>query len=147
MPVNPSPADPLGYDVLIDEHDLDAGGRSATGEELVLAAIAHRLTCAQLAMVDAPDDQVDYGVDVRRWVGEALTQSELAARVPLIDEVLHRDPRIAATRLTLTRGPASADASLILDVTATLVTGQTISRVASISAVSVEFLAARTGGA
>ena len=137
-----SAADPLGYDVLIDEHDLDPSGRSATGVELVLAAAAHRMTCAQLAMVNAPDGQIDFGVDVRLWIGEATTRANLVAKLPLLDEVLHRDPRIAATETSILSVIDGPDASIALRLTLTLTTGQTISRVVSIDAVTVQFLAA-----
>jgi hypothetical protein len=136
-----SAADPLGYDVLVDEHDLDPSGRSASGVELVLAAAAHRMTCAQLAMVDAPDGQIDFGIDVRRWVGEATTADAITAKLPLLDEALHRDPRIAATRLQLDAITSGADASISLRLQLSLVTGETLSRIVSISAVSVAFLA------
>jgi len=143
----PSPGDPLGYDVLVDEHDLDPTGRSATGEELVLAAIPHRLTCERLPMIGAPDDYVPFGIDVRLWVGEATTAADLTGKIPLADEALQRDERIASTSIAIDFAPAGttfddgATVTLIMRVTFTTVTGVTLSRVLGISAVTVAFLA------
>lgn len=144
----PSVSDPLGFDVLVDEHDLDPTGRSATGLELVQAAIVHRLTQEKLAMIGAPDGEIDFGINVRTWVGEATDAASLDAKTPLVDEVLHRDPRIASTTVTISQAPAGitlsdgSAASILLSVFVTTTTGATIDRIVGVSGVSVEFLAA-----
>lgn len=141
-----SPADPLGFDVYVGPLDLDPTGRSATGLELVEAAIVHRLTCEKIDLIDAPNGEIDFGVDVRKWVGEVTTPDDAPGKVPLIDEVLHRDLRIASTVVDVQIAPpgdALSDGStvaLLIYVTATTTTGAVIDRIVGVSAVSVEFL-------
>ncbi len=139
----PSPADPLGYDAFLDE-DLDAGGRSATGLELVTNAIPHRLMADDLLCIDAPGDRIPFGVDVRKWVGAAVTQDDLDAKIPLVDAALHLDERIAATRITMGLQPASSLVAFTIGIEALTVTGEVISRVVGVSSVSVAFLAGST---
>jgi hypothetical protein len=137
-----SRTDPLGYDVKIGA-DLDPSGRSAAGHELVADAILHRLEQDQLLLTGAPDDQIDFGVDVRRWIGEATTDDAIAAKVPQLEEVVRRDPRIASATVTITRvtGETAARYKLLIRVQAITVVGQIIDRIVGVSAVTVEFLA------
>jgi hypothetical protein len=141
-PARASASDPLGYDMKVGT-DLDPSGRSATGIELVHDALLHRLQENRLLMIGAPGGVIDFGVDVRQWVGEALSESELAARAPIVEEVLRRDPRIADITVRVTRG-TGADASrwpLRISIQATTITGETIDRIVGIDQVTVEFLA------
>ena len=95
-------------------------------------------------MVGAPGDEIDFGENVRNWVGEALSNEALAAKTPRVEEVLRRDVRIADLTVRITRA-AGADASrweLLVQVRAVTITGQTIDRIVGVSSVTVEFLAA-----
>ena len=142
-PARASAADPLGYDMKVGA-DLDPSGRSATGLVLVEAAILHRLQEDRISMVGAPGDEIDFGENVRAWVGEALSNDALAAKTPRVEEVLRRDVRIADLTVRITRA-TGADASrwdLLVQVRATTITGQTIDRIVGVSSVTVEFLAA-----
>jgi hypothetical protein len=148
----PSPADMLGFDAFLDE-DISPNGRSATGAELVANAIPHRLMADTIPLIGAPNGVKEFGVNVRRWVGEPLTfrpdgtSPELDAKVAQIDAALHRDPRIAQNQIVLTKAPAGStltdgsQAQILITITSTLVTGVTVSRVVGVSAVSVGFLA------
>jgi hypothetical protein len=128
----PSPADPLGYDAFFDD-DLDAGGRTATGLESLAHALPHRLMTDTLPCIDAPDDTIAFGINVRKWIGVATTQEDLDARIPLVDGALHLDPRVASTRVTmmLPSAPGGLVAFMIgLEVLS--ITGDVISRVLAV---------------
>lgn len=142
MTTRATQADPLGYDVKIGL-DLDAGGRAASGAELVADAILHRMMVGRLLLTEAPEDEADYGEDVRAWVGEALSQEQIEARGPRLQEVLSRDPRIASVAVAL-RVATGADASryrFIVAVSAATITGEIIDRIVGVSQVTVDFLA------
>ncbi len=138
----PSVDDPLGYDVLVTT-DLAASGRSASGEELVLWAMGHRLTTKQLLLIGAPGGVVDDGIDVREWVNEKLTPTMAQAKGPLVEITLRKDPRISTVRavVSIATGATAAEYDITIAVTAVLVTGQTIARVFGVSAVTVDLLA------
>lgn len=140
-----NPSDPLGYDVKVGT-DLDPSGRSCSGVELVEDAMLHRLSCGTLLLTGAPDDQVDFGEDVTKWVGEALTQEEIDSRAPLLEEVLRRDPRLADVTVALSlQTLASAPlVSFTITINAVCVTGQSINRIIGVSSVTVDFLATGT---
>ncbi len=132
--------DELGYDIDAAA-DIDRGGRSASGTRLVANAILHRLTTDELPLIDSPSGYEEYGEDVRRWLGEALTTDTLNARAAGLGIILERDPRISTAEVTgtLTQAPGSLYA-FELTVTAHLRTGETISLVMGVSAVTVEIL-------
>lgn len=133
-------ADPLGYDVKWGE-DLDPSGRSASGIELVQDAMLHRLSATWLYLTEAPDDKVDFGEDVRLWVGEALTQQSLDAKAPRLEEVIRRDPRIASVTVDLTMQQSGAHFNFLIAAHAITINGQTIDRIIGVNGVTVEFLA------
>lgn len=145
-------ADALGSDAFLAD-DLDPGGRSATGIELVACAIPHRLSCETMLLVDAPNGEIDFGIDVRRWVGEPIemradrTSPDLDAKIPLVDAALHGDPRIASTQLAMTVAPPGiyhddgSTVAILIAVRVLTITGDIIDRVVGISQVSVAFLA------
>lgn len=133
--------DPLGYDMKCGL-DIDRGGRSASGAEFVADGMLHRLLVDLLPLVDSPSGYIEYGEDVRRWCGAAIGDEELSARAAGLGPILERDERILETTVTATR--TSAPGALLtfeLAIEASLRTGETISRVVGVSAVTVEFLA------
>lgn len=142
-PAHASASDPLGFDFKVGA-DLDPSGRSATGLELVQDALLHRLQEDRISMVGAPGDEIDFGVNVRKWVGEALSDDALAAKTPAVEEALRRDVRIADITLKITRtvGADAARWALRVEVHAVTISGETIDRIVGVSQVSVEFLAA-----
>jgi hypothetical protein len=128
----PSPGDPLGYDAFFDD-DLDAGGRTATGLELLANALPHRLMADTLPCIDAPDDTIPFGVNVRNWIGVATTQEDLDARIPLVDAALHLDPRVASTRVTMGLPPAPGGlVAFTIGLEVLTITGDVISRVLAV---------------
>lgn len=137
-----SASDPLGYDVKVGS-DLDPSGRSASGLELVLDAMLHRLTCGRLLLTGAPDDQAEFGEDVRTWVGEAQTQDVLDRKAPILEEVLRRDPRIANITLSLSLAAGDDDSRFrfLIRVSAITIRGQSIDRIVGVSQLTVEYLA------
>ena len=138
-------ADPLGYDVKVGE-DLDPSGRSASGLELVTDGMLHRLQADRILLTAAPDDQVEFGDDVRKWVNEALSQSDLDARAPRIEEVLRRDPRLASVAVALSVAPTAVASRyrFLIAISAVTIRGQVIDRIVGVSQISVEFLAQGT---
>lgn len=138
----PSPADPLGYDVHVRD-DLDPTGRSATGDELLEAAMLHRLQCDRLLMTGAPDDEIEFGENVRRWVNETVNAEELAARAPRLEEVLRRDPRVASAVVSLSLAPSDGTHRhrFTIQISVVAVTGTLIDRIVGVSALTVEYLA------
>lgn len=128
----PSVADPLGLDAYLAE-DLDAGGRTATGLELLANALPHRLMADTLPCIDAPDDSIAFGVNVRNWIGVATTQEDLDARIPLVDGALHLDPRVASTRVTMSLPAAPGGlVAFFIGLEVLSITGDVISRVLAV---------------
>lgn len=144
----PTPADPLGYDMRYAGGDLDPTGAAATGLELVEEGILDRLQCGRLPMIGAPGDEVEFGEDTRLWVAECTTEASAAAKGPRVAIILQRDTdriarvdakvRIAIGDTTLSDG---SKVSLEIDLTVYLTNGATLERIVGISQVTVEFLA------
>jgi hypothetical protein len=135
-----NPSDPLGYDAKIGE-DLAASGRAASGVELVADAMLHRLMAGRLLLTGAPGNQVEFGEDVRAWVGEALSEDAAQAKGPRLEEVLRRDPRIASVTVSVTASSEVSNYRLLIAVSATTISGEQIDRIVGVSQVSVAFLA------
>lgn len=148
----PNPGDELGFDAYLDE-DIAANGRSATGVELVVNAMPHRLMAETIPCIDATNGVKEFGVNARLWVGEPLTfradgtSPELDAKVALVDAALQREPRIAFNQIAFSKakdGALLADksqAAFQIAITSTLVSGVQVSRIVGVSAISVGFLA------
>jgi len=136
-----NPNDPLGYDMKCGS-DIEPGGRSASGVELVGDAILHRVTTKQLPLVESENGYIEYGDDVREWIGLGLTQEGIDAKAATLAPIIERDERVrqAEVSATLTTSPGSMWA-ITIAVDAALRTGETISRVFGVSAVTVEVLA------
>lgn len=141
MNATPSENDPLGYDVFVSD-DIAADARDATGEELVRNALRHRLTTEKLLLIGAPNDEVDFGIDVRKWIGERLTPTLARAKGPLVEIVLAREPGVSFVRARVSlAGPVLAQYTLTIAIDATLVTGTVLSLTLGVSAVNVDLLA------
>lgn len=124
------------------ETDIDPGGREASGAELVGQDILHRLTTGVVPLVDSEEGFVEYGEDVRLWAGAELTEDELAARAATLGPIIERDECVREAEVTseLTTAPGSLW-TFRLNVTATLRTGETITRIIGVSSVTAELLA------
>lgn len=142
-PVRASADDPLGFDMKIG-WDMDPSGRSATGLELVEDAMLHRLEQERLLMTGAPEDEIDFGENVRTWVGEAVSDEAISAKAPRVETAIRRDVRIAdcTAKLTVAKGEDASRYNFLIAVRATTISGQTIDRIVGVSSVTVEFLAA-----
>lgn len=139
---NANPADPLGFDVWVRE-DIDPSGRSASGVELVENAIYHRLTTDQLFLVGSPDDgYVEYGEDVRKWVGEVVDQESANAKAPQLAIVLQRDPRIspASIAVSIDARLAGEKYAFTISITCRTTSELPIALVLGVNAVTVELL-------
>lgn len=132
---------PLGLDMHY-RGDLDRGGRDSSGEELVLSAMIHRLTVDTLPLIGSPNDEEDYGDDIRKWCGEPMTPNQLSVRAAGLGPILERDERIVEAdvggTITSTRGAPLL--TFDLDINAKLSDGSTLSRRLAVSSVTVEFL-------
>lgn len=145
------PGSPVGFDADVGT-DLAPDGRSASGVQLVQSAMLHRLQADTLPLIGAPGGYVAFGVNVRRWVGEATMQSALDAKGPLLSMVLGRDPRIDAGSIvvSVTKAPpgttfaSGALVDLLITISARTTTGLPISLVFGVSAATVELLAQGT---
>jgi len=149
------PSSSLGYDwfygtyqyvdadgVTQTTHDMAPDGRSASGADLVSSAIVHRLTTDLLPLIDSEEDNIEYGEDVRRWVGAGLTADALAARAAALGPVIERDPRVLSSEVTSEISTAAGALFIFkLFISAQLRTGETIDRVIGVSDVTVQLLA------
>jgi hypothetical protein len=147
---NHDPASPLGYDVDVDD-DMVVDGRACSGARLVGNALVHRLMADTLPLIEAPDGEVAYGEDVRKWVGECTTPARAIAKVPRVVAVLSRDPRVdaASLRVSITVKPSITFANgsavdFAISITAQTTTGLPIAQVIGVSKVSVELLSQGT---
>lgn len=139
-----SPTDPLGYDVFVRE-DIEDDGRDASGIELVQNAILHRVTQDKLFLTDAPtgdDEPVEFGEDVRRWVGEAIGEDVAQAKTQRLIEVIGREPNLNPSSITvdIQVQPADADWPLIIDIDARTTTEIPVSLTIGVDQVTVELL-------
>lgn len=139
-----SPTDLLGYDVFVRE-DIDEDGRDASGIELVQNAILHRVTTDKQFLTNAPtgdDEPVEFGEDVRRWVGEAIGEDVAQAKTQRLIEVIGREPNLNPSSITvdIQVQPAGADWSLIIDIDAHTTTEIPVSLTIGVDQVTVELL-------
>lgn len=139
-----SPTDPLGYDVFVRE-DIDEDGRDASGMELVQNAILHRITQDKLFLTDAPtgdDEPVEFGEDVRKWVGEALTDDAAQAKSQRLIEVIGREPNLNPSSITvdIQIQQAGAEWPLIINIDARTTTEVPVSLTIGVDQVTVELL-------
>lgn len=141
--IAPSPDDPLGYDVFVRD-DIDADGRDATGLELVENGILHRITTEKLLLTDAPSGEefVDFGEDVRTWVGAVDTTDSANARIQRLVEVIRRDPNIdpSSVRIDIQMGLSGTKWAFRLAIAARTTTELPIALTVGVDAVSVQLL-------
>lgn len=139
-----SPTDPLGYDVFVRE-DIDDDGRDGSGIELVQNAILHRVTTDKQFLTDAPtgdDEPVEFGEDVRKWIGEALTDDAAQAKTQRLIEVIGREPNLNPSSITvdIQAQPIGANWPLIIDIDARTTTEIPVSLTIRVNEVTVELL-------
>lgn len=139
----PSPDDLLGYDVFVRE-DIDEYGREATGLELVSNGILHRISTEKLLLTDAPsgEDFVDFGEDVRTWVGAIDTQESANAKLQRLVEVIKRDPNIdpASVRVDINMELAGPRWAFELTIAARTTTELPVTLTVGVDAVTVQLL-------
>lgn len=134
--------DPAGFDMKYGT-DLDRGGRSCSGAELVEDGILHRLMADTLPCIGAPGGFVAFGVNVKRWIGEVTTQSRADAKGPELVMVIARDSRVDAGSIDvqITVEPDGAEYDLTIAIDCRTTTGIAISMVVGVSGLTVERLA------
>jgi hypothetical protein len=134
----------LGYDMKCGT-DIEPSGRSASGAELVADAILHMITTGDLPMVESENGYIEFGDDVRKWIGLELTQDGLEARAAGLGVIIERDKRVRQVEISATMTTRDPTLWAIeIAITATLRTGETISTVFGVSALTVERLAQGT---
>lgn len=144
-----SPDDPLGYDALVVD-DIEEDGREGTGVELVHAGILHRVTQEKLFLVDAEgadeEGRVDYGINVRSWIGAAETESGPEARAAMLRDVLRREPGLdpSTIEVELTTALDGAKWDFEIRISARTTTEIPIALLLNVNAVTVELLAQGT---
>jgi hypothetical protein len=138
-----SPDDPLGYDAFVRE-DIDEDGRDATGLELTQNAILHRITTDKLLLTDAPsgEDVVEFGEDVRKWVGSVETQDSANAKAPRLVEVIKREPNINpnSIRVDIQMQLAGARWAFIIAISCRTTTELPVALTLGVDAMTVELL-------
>ncbi len=136
--------DGLGFDVSARE-DLDRGGRSESGRDLVTSAILHRITVDKLPLAESEEGFIDFGEDVRAWVGGSFSEATLGARAAGLAPIIERDPRVESATVEgrLARLPGALY-DFELAISAQLKSGEIIDLVMGVSLVTVDLLAKGT---
>lgn len=127
--------------------DMTASGASASGVDLLAAAIPHRLQADTLPLVGAPGGYTAFGIDVRRWVGEVTSQAAADAKGPQLVVVICRDTRIdpgsvaAEVLFEHDQGPLY---DLLITITAKTTTARPIALVLGVTSLTVDILSQGT---
>ena len=138
---------PYGFDTYVGPVagvvDMLPDGRSCSGATLVRNAMIARMMNDTISMVGAPGGVRDFGVDVRAWVGETVTERDREAKAQRLTVVFGRDPRIdtGSIRVKVSSALAGSAYSFSISVSARLTDATPISMVVGVSAVTVEILA------
>jgi hypothetical protein len=141
-------SDPLGFDLYVGPVpgggvDMFANGRACSGIELVRNAMVARSMADTISMLGAPGDRIEFGRDVRAWVGSVVTDATAASRSQELATIYARDPRIdpgsILVSITTTRAGAAYD--FVIQVNARTTTAQPIAMVLGVNAISVDVLA------
>lgn len=77
-------------------YDVD-WSRDVTGAELVRLALYRRFTTRRGQLIDDPE----YGFDVRAYVGEGVTEQEIALAPLRLAAEARKDDRVSAVEVTL----------------------------------------------
>lgn len=95
-------------------------GRVVAGVDLVSDAIYRRLTTPRGRLIDDPD----YGLDVRAFLGSALTPRELAGIPGTIRGEIKKDPRVDVCAVRVTRETAGLGTEMLrIEITCTTAIG------------------------
>lgn len=140
--------DELGFDLSIGPVagggvDMSRNARSCSGVELVRNGMVARSMSGTIPLIGAPGGRVDFGEDVRAWVGEALTDGAAATKAQRLAIVYARDRRLDPGRITVkvTPQPAGAQYAFLIAVQAFTVTGAAVPLLLGINDLSVDVLA------
>lgn len=140
--------DPLGFDMYVGPVatggiDMLPGGDSCSGVQLVINGMVARSMADTLPMTDAPGGAVQFGRDVRGWVGSVAGTGTDNARAGELAIVYARDPRVdpGSLLVNLTSTQAGSQYAFQISVTARTTSGQPIAMILGVSALSVDILA------
>lgn len=144
---NRDPGSAYGYDADV-ALDMAPDGHSCSGARLVTNAWLHRLMEDVLPLTGAPGGSVQFGKDVRAWIGEVTTQAAANAKGPELVAVLNRDSRVdpAQTRVAVSvvTAPGSPNVNLAIAASGQLTNGTPISEVYLVTKATVARLAQGT---
>jgi hypothetical protein len=147
-------ADAYGFDMYVGPVpgggvDMLPDGRGCSGVEFVRNKIVYRSMQKMLVMTSAPGGIIDFGEDVREWVGSAVSPSTAAQRQTRLTLVYGRigalDP--GSIRVAISAPGAGAGGGMydfFIAVTAKLTDGRPVRAVMGINAVTVDLLAQGT---
>lgn len=115
--------------------DLDTKMRlEPDTETLLLNAIIRRLSTPRGSIPEYPS----YGYDLRSLLGKTLTNAQLLQEQAAIAAQLEQDERIRRARCSLSL--SSTTGTLTATIVAVLETGETFTRVLSVSAVTISII-------
>lgn len=105
------------YAATRDGPDLDARLGTISGAAVVVQAIARRLTTPRGFF----DDDPDYGLDVRGWLGGSFTQEYASSLRFLVESECEKDDRVAGAQANV----SLLNSRLSIAITLTLESGET----------------------
>jgi len=139
---------PLGYDTFVGPVpeggvDMLPAGDACSGATLVRNGMVARCLADTISMIGAPGDVIEFGVNVRAWVGSPVTDSTATRRAAELAVVFARDPRVDAGSITVDVAATAAGSQYDFTITinARTVTGVAISMVLGVNAITVDILA------
>lgn len=149
---SPSRSDNLGFDLFVGPQpggvvDMTPSARAATGIELVQNKLIALSMADTIDMVGAPGGKVDFGEDVRRWVGSPTTPSIIAQRQQRLSVVYARERRINPSTLAVAIATQLVGARYSFTIRVTARTwppaSLPIDLLLGVNALTVDFLAQR----
>lgn len=144
-------ASPYGFDTYIGPVpgggvDILPDGRGCSDSELVTNKIVYRSMQGQQVLTGAPGGVIDFGEDVREWVGSAMGPSAIVQRQTRLALVYGRiralDP--GSIQVAISTQGTGGMYDFFIAVTAFLTNGRPISLVMGINAVTVDLLSQGT---
>jgi hypothetical protein len=151
--MNTAKASPFGWDLFVGPTptgiDVTPEARGCGDVELVANKILYRSLAGTLPVAGAPGGAVDFGENVRLWVGSANTDATASSRAQRLAIVYGRiralDPGTIRVQVTTQAPPgAAAQHDFYITVTAMTTTARPVQLVMGVSSVTVDILSQGT---